>query len=173
VGVFAASIAALALAKANGVPIEYAVLLSVMSAGWSIDHIYDSNYWYNRNLIIIANIERVFLTFQDLRIIHPYFAAHRPTGSFLTHLSIQRNYTIIMTIGVVLYYFFVVVYPIKLSGAELSFFNAIPFISLFLLFIRIIEREQFYNKKYQDFLRNAPGIDLEAKIDYGSSHGGA
>jgi hypothetical protein len=45
--------------------------------------------WYNRNLVIIANIERQFLTESDLHNIHYYFGKHRNKSSMLTHLRIQ------------------------------------------------------------------------------------
>ena len=51
----------------------------------------DSSYWYNRNLVIIANIERQFLELKDLKEIHYYFGAHRPKNKMITHLKVQME----------------------------------------------------------------------------------
>jgi hypothetical protein len=87
-GALRASIAALVIAQKQELPSAYAFLLMVFVSAWVIEHLYDSNYWYNRNLVMITNIERVFLTDDDLEFIHPYFAEHRGTNSFLAHLKI-------------------------------------------------------------------------------------
>jgi hypothetical protein len=47
------------------------------------------SYWYNRNLVIIANIERQFLGPDDLKEIHYYFGKHRKKSAMITHLKIQ------------------------------------------------------------------------------------
>jgi hypothetical protein len=44
------------------------------------------SYWYNRNLVIIANIERQFLGRKE---IHYYFGKHRKKSAMITHLKIQ------------------------------------------------------------------------------------
>jgi hypothetical protein len=53
--------------------------------------VYDASYWYDRNLGIIANIERQFLTKNNLNDIQYYFAEHRPTSKMLTHLRIPSG----------------------------------------------------------------------------------
>jgi hypothetical protein len=75
------------------------------SAAWLIAHLYDASNWYNRNLAIIANIERQFLKASDLRDIQYYFGKHREKSTTLTHLMIQ--YALALGIaGLSLFYHF-------------------------------------------------------------------
>ena len=69
--------------------IDLATALIIILVGWLIANLYDSAYWYNRNLVIIANIERQFLTKNDLKHIHYYFGEHRSKQSIITHIRIQ------------------------------------------------------------------------------------
>jgi|ERR1051325_5592577 hypothetical protein len=62
--------------------------LIVMIAGWSVLHAFDANGWYNRNLAIIANIEREFLALGDDKRIHYFFRRHR-SHKLLEHLKIH------------------------------------------------------------------------------------
>jgi hypothetical protein len=89
VGVVVGAFAVFALVEKNIIPIDYACSLMVMLSAWLIAHLYDASYWYNRNLVIIANIERQFLTASDLKDIHYYFGKHRAKSAMLTHLKIQ------------------------------------------------------------------------------------
>ena len=87
VGVLVGAFAIFALTEKQVVTVDVAASLIVLIAGWSLAHLYDAAYWYNRNLVIIANIERQFLRQSDLRDIHYYFGAHRPTNLMITHLT--------------------------------------------------------------------------------------
>ncbi len=52
--------AAWALVEKQVISLDFAVTLIVVLAIWVIAHVYDAAYWYNRNLVMIANIERQF-----------------------------------------------------------------------------------------------------------------
>jgi hypothetical protein len=56
---------------------------------WLFANLYDASYWYNRNLVIIANIERQFPGHDNLKEIHYYFGKHRKKSAMITHLKIQ------------------------------------------------------------------------------------
>ena len=58
VGVVVGAFAVFALAEKNIIPIDYACSLMIILCAWLLANLYDSSYWYNRNLVIIANIER-------------------------------------------------------------------------------------------------------------------
>src|SRR5579859_5541016 len=73
VGVLIGSFAVFALSEKGIIPIDLAISLVIILASWLMAHLYDASYWYNRNLVIIANIERQFLQKDDLRQIHYYF----------------------------------------------------------------------------------------------------
>jgi hypothetical protein len=55
---------------------------------WLFGHLFDSNLWYNRNLAIVANIERQFLRPEDAKLIHPYFVQYRSSDSLLGHFLV-------------------------------------------------------------------------------------
>ncbi|SHJ87207.1 hypothetical protein SAMN04487911_1484 [Arenibacter nanhaiticus] len=89
IGVLVGSFAFIALAEKGFIPIDIAVAVIVLLALWVIAHVYDSNYWYNRNLVIISNIERQFLQSSDLKDIQYYFGEHRDKNAVQTSLKIQ------------------------------------------------------------------------------------
>lgn len=171
-GVLAASVAALVFANKEGIPTAYAVLLTIFVSAWVIDHLYDSNYWYNRNLVMITNIERVFLTEDDLDRIHPYFAEHRSSNSFLAHLKIQRNYTIALVVGVLAYFTVTDIVPTLSKSASVKWLNVLPYAAGLWFFWKIGSVADTYAGKYLDYLQISPGITMDRRIDFGATHGG-
>jgi hypothetical protein len=89
VTVLVSAFAVWSLVEKNIISLDIAATLIIGIAIWVVAHVYDASYWYNRNLVIIANIERHFLKKDDLRDIHYYFGAHRNKQSMLTHLKLQ------------------------------------------------------------------------------------
>src|SRR5262245_16570834 len=76
VGVLFGAFAVFALVEKQVISLDIAASLIIFLCAWVIAHVYDAGYWYNRNLVIIANIERQFLRRSDLRDIHYYFGKH-------------------------------------------------------------------------------------------------
>jgi hypothetical protein len=80
--------AALALVEKQVLQMDVAVSLITIVCGWAISHFFDAAEWFNRNVLIVANIERQFLSDGDTAAIHYYFARHR--GSRMVgHFRIQ------------------------------------------------------------------------------------
>src|SRR5688572_13039755 len=73
VAVLAGATAVFALSENQIISIDVAGALLVLVSGWTVLHAYDANSWYNRNLAIIANIERLFLEAEDAKRIHYFF----------------------------------------------------------------------------------------------------
>jgi hypothetical protein len=90
VGVLLGAFAVFALVEKGILSFDLAAALVVLLSLWLVAHVHDASAWYNRNLVIIANIEREFLRSADLKAIHYYFASHRKPGSMISHLKIQR-----------------------------------------------------------------------------------
>src|SRR5229473_588490 len=67
VGVLVGAFAIFALAEKQVISFDMATAMVVLLASWLLAHLQDASYWYNRNLVIIANIERQFLVESDLR----------------------------------------------------------------------------------------------------------
>ena len=89
ISVLVGAFAIFALAEKQVISVDVASALLILIAGWSLAHHLDASYWYNRNLAIIANIEKQFLSSGDLSEIHYYFGSHRPNNKMITHLRIQ------------------------------------------------------------------------------------
>jgi hypothetical protein len=70
-------IRSLVACRKNVISLDVAATLIIIIAIWVVAHVYDAAYWYNRNLCIVANIERQFLTKKD----------HYCSCSFITNWS--------------------------------------------------------------------------------------
>jgi hypothetical protein len=173
ISVLVGAFAIFALVEKNIISIDLASAIIVLLSAWLLSHLYDSAYWYNRNLTMIANIERLFLEKEDLKHVHYYFGKHRPVNSMLTHLKIQFALGLGMCSIVLLYHFTTRIVP----GFGASFHNIDPVRSLpyivvlasffFLKWIRKNRRES-----YKEFLKNSPGIEIDTNgLDYGVGHG--
>lgn len=171
VGVLGAAIAGLVIAEKQGVPTAYAVILALVVIAWVVEHLHDSNFWYNRNLVMITNIERVFLTPSDVDFIHPYFAAHRKKGSFLTHLQVQRHYALAIAVLVLVYFSVTSVWPSLRPGAPVDFGKLLALAVFAFVFVKDRILIQRYDKKYNDYLKISPGIEVPKSVDYGTTHG--
>jgi hypothetical protein len=172
VGVVVGAFAVFALVEKNIIPMDYACTLMVTLCAWLFANLYDASYWYNRNLVIIANIERQFLSSDDLKEIHYYFGKHREKSAMLTHLRIQYALGLGIASLFILYHFIGRVLPgvhSPIGGFELS--RSLPYIAaaawaIFLWFLRKNRIES-----YQEFLENSPGIEVKtAGIKYGIGH---
>ncbi|HEV8414941.1 MAG TPA: hypothetical protein VGQ49_15210 [Bryobacteraceae bacterium] len=172
VSVLVGAFAILALTEKQVITLDVATALIILIAAWLIGHLYDASYWYNRNLVIIANIERQFLETSDLVQIHYYFGKHRKKGTMITHLRIQ--YCLSLGIGLVVlsFHFFTRVLPgfsLPISGFEPV--RTLPYLILIpaLWALRSLKRQR--DQAYAEFVGNSPGkvIDTEG-ITFGVGH---
>jgi hypothetical protein len=172
IGTLAGAVALLGLVEKRVVSIDMAVALLVVVSGWSISHAYDSAYWYNRNLIIIANIERQFLKSSDLRDIHYYFGAHRETNKMLTHLRIQYVFAVAVAGIGVLYHFLTQVVPgFDLPFSQLQPERALPYVAATAAVVCLRWLREKRTNSYNEMLENSPGIRIEnSGITYGTGH---
>src|SRR5713101_7865969 len=94
VGVLAGGFAVFfGLAERQAISIDIAAALMLLVAAWQLSHVYDANTWFNRNLGIVSNIERQFLTRRDEKEIEFYFTElHRTPGDLVGHLNVQRDF---------------------------------------------------------------------------------
>lgn len=172
IGTLAGAVALLGLVEKRVVSMDMAVALIVVVSAWSISHAYDSAYWYNRNLIIIANIERQFLKSSDLRDIHYYFGAHRDTNKMLTHLRIQYVFAAAVAGIGVLYHFLVQVMPG--FGSPLTEFEperTLPYIAAAAAIVWLRWLRGRRTKAYTEMLTNSPGIEIDnSSIKFGDGH---
>jgi hypothetical protein len=106
-----ASVAVLGLVEKNIVPIDIAVGAIVLVSIWLIANLYDANTWYNRNLLIISNIEKQFLDPDDAREIHYFFKEQPRNYSLVDHLRIQSHFGVAIALVALISHFATRVYP--------------------------------------------------------------
>lgn len=157
------------------ISIDIAEALIILLVGWMIATLYDSSYWYNRNLVIIANIERQFLRQSDLRHIHYYFGEHRAKQSMLTHIRIQWYLGLGVGALVVLHHFLSEVLKmcpyISSPATPFRWEVILPYVTAVGAFIWAWKVRKYRIASYEKFLKNSPGIEIDtAGIDYGVGH---
>lgn len=173
IGVLIGAFAIFALVEKKVVSLDIASAIVLLLCSWLIAHLYDASYWYNRNLVIIANIERQFLVKKDLKEIHYYFGEHRPDNNMIEHLSIQLFLAFGLAGIVFLYHFSERIYP-GLSSTWNLFepIRAIPYVLLIASSIYLFKLKLKCKVKYNEFIDNSPGIEVDTdNVTYGVGHG--
>ncbi|MFQ5817445.1 MAG: hypothetical protein ACE5H2_05755 [Terriglobia bacterium] len=168
IGVIGGAIALLALAEKKLLPVDYAVAFIVAVCFWSINTIIDSAYWYNRNLVIIANIERQFLGTDDIKEIQFYFAKHR-APRMIKHLFIQFVLVLSILSIFFVYHLFSSVAP-GIAQNALSMEAFLPWLVAVLLAAYSVHLWRDRKEPYKNFLRYSPGKDVKSDISSVPGH---
>jgi len=163
VGALLGAFAVLALIEKHVLPIDLACSLIVVICAWVAAHVIDANYWFARNLLIIANIERQFLTVEDLQNIHPYFRAHRKT-SLLDHLLVQGCLAGSVFLLITIWHFFTrIAMGFGLSWRNLEPVRALPYVVTCVAAIWLLRFKKKQKNSYDELRRNSPGISMASK----------
>jgi hypothetical protein len=172
VGVVVGAFAIFSLVEKNIIPVDFACSLMILLSAWLIAHLYDASNWYNRNLAIIANIERQFLKTSDLKDIHYYFGKHRKKSTMLTHLKIQYALAVGIAGLFVTYHFVLRVLPgVHQPLTNFEFTRSLPYLIAILAVFFLARLRRNRISSYQEFLKNSPGIDVSTTgIEYGVGH---
>jgi hypothetical protein len=172
IAVVVGALAVFGLAEKNIITIDLATAIVVLLCAWLMAHLYDASYWYNRNLVIIANIERQFLVESDLRDVHYYFGKHRKKSSMLTHLRIQWHLAVWLAILLVCFHFATRVLPgIGAPWRNFDPERVIPYGTILLSAYLLGKLRTNRRNAYAEFLENSPGRQLNvAGIRYGIGH---
>ena len=175
VGVVVGAFAVLALVEKQVITLDVAAALIVLICGWLFAHLSDASYWYNRNLAIIANIERQFLVADDLKDIHYYFGAHRPKNRMIMHLQIQYLLGMGIAMIVLLFHAWTRVVPgfqLPLAWSNFDLMRCLPYLLVVACAIVVTLVHKNRRKSYEEFLTNSPGIKVNiAGVKYGVGHG--
>lgn len=155
------------LSKDGTIDFNLSVSLIIIFVGWFIAHVYDSSHWYNRNLIIISNIEKQFLRKSDVEYIHPYFIDDSDKKSdfdekrMITHFKLQLYLGIIMLIIIILFY---IINTIEQLNSELKFILnlevCLPIVLLILVTIWLQNFKKKIFKKYKFLKEKSPGKEI-------------
>lgn len=173
VSVLVGAFALLALVEKNIVPLDVAISLIVILAAWMYAHMLDGGYWYNRNLVIIANIERQFLLKSDLHDIQFYFGKHRTDkNKMISYFKIQAGLAIAIALLVLLFHFVKRVLPgLRLPMSDFDPSRALPYLAGLgsVVICHLLAEDR--RKSYENFRQNSPGIDIDtASVVFGRGH---
>jgi hypothetical protein len=161
VGVVGAGFAVFSLGK-DSVLNDFATALVILLNGWLAATTLDASNWFNRNLVIIANVERLFLSAQDLSSVHPFFASHRKPGRLADHFRIQLALSIGVSMLVLAYHFHGRVVPgfaLPLSAFEVQ--RSLPYLVAILCGYLCWRLKAIFTGKDSQLQRKAPGITVE------------
>jgi hypothetical protein len=172
VGVVVASFAVMGLVEKRVVTPSIAACFVIAVCAWSLALLIDASYWYNRNLCIIANIEKLFLLRSDLKDVHYYFGAHRK-NTMITTLQIQAVFSGAVAILVLLFHFTGVAYPTiqrPLPPPRYELWSPYVVALLCLAYLHFLKEAR--NAAYTEFLKNSPGASVDTTgVEYGPGHG--
>jgi hypothetical protein len=140
---------------------DYACALVVLLCGWLAATTLDASNWFNRNLAIITNIERLFLSSADLRLVHYFFAKHRPAGQHAQHFSIQLSLSAAVWALVLCYHFAERVVPgLSLPWSHFELSRAMPYLITPVVLGALVWLGRHYKQKDERFHTQSPGISL-------------
>jgi len=173
VSVVVGAFALLALSEKEIVPADVAISLIVLLSGWLYAHMIDAGYWYNRNLVIIANIERQFLEVDDLRHVHFYWGSHRSVENrMITHIKIQAILGVALGSLAILFHFASRVWDgLFLCTAAFDPVRTLPYLSALAVIGFCIYLAKDRDEAYTNFRANSPGIEVDAtSVNFGPGH---
>lgn len=173
VSVVVGAFALLALSEKGVVPSDVAIGLIVILCGWLYAHMLDAGYWYNRNLVIIANIERQFLLTSDLKDIHFYWGEHRSSkNKMITHIRIQSVLGIALAGLVLLFHFATRVVPgFDQPWSSIQLVRCLPYVCAVFAFGWCANLSKDRDKAYVSFRTNSPGKSVDTTgIEFGTGH---
>jgi hypothetical protein len=112
------------------ISIHVASSIALLLCGWFCANVYDAYGWFDRNLVIITNLERLFMAAEDEKLVHPFFLKHRPEKDLVQHFKIQ----LFLGIGVALIVLAVhawnhVLPNLKNENVGCSFEMALPYVT--------------------------------------------
>lgn len=140
---------------------DYSCALVVLLCGWLAATTLDASNWFNRNLAIISNVERLFLRPDDLKNVHYFFAKHRPPGQLAQHFSIQLFLSAAVYVLVLCYHFSERVLPgLSLPWSNFQPSRALPYVVAGTVLAALVWLARHYKRKDAKFHAESPGISL-------------
>lgn len=173
VGLFTGAFAVLALTGNDIISLDIASSLIIMICGWYLANIIDASFWYNRNLVIIANIEKEFFQKDDLKKIHPYFGSHRPKNRMIYHFKVQFSLGVgIALIFLILHLVKEVIPNINFNVYKVRLLGYLPYLIAVCVSLYLIRFKKRTDKNFEKFKKDSPGINIDSSsIEYDEQHG--
>ena len=163
VGVLAGAFAVFfGLAERQAIPIDIAAAVLVLIAAWQLCHVYDANTWFNRNLGIISNIERQFLTKRDETEIEFYFTeGPRKPSKLVGHLGVQFWFgcgTIALVMGI---HFVTRVLPgFHSPWSNFEPLRATPYVAAAICVWWVARERKKQIDRQREFAKRSPGAEV-------------
>lgn len=152
-----AAITAFALIKDNLFSLDMAASVALIACIWLLVHVYDSSFWYNRNIAIIDNIEKQFLRQDESGVMKSFFSESHPKGVYLSH-CVQRALGISVAVLVLGFQFYETILPILLGRTDFEVLNSAPWV-IAACGILIWAIKSYSNiKKYDEFIKNSSNL---------------
>jgi hypothetical protein len=146
-----------ALAGRGVLSIDLAATLFLVVVSWSLGHLMDASAWFNRNLHIASNIERIFLTRDDLERVHFYFAQPR-RGSMIEHFRLQRALGVTLMAIILVTHFFARVWPnVFRPGYRSEPLIGMPYVVAGGAIIALAFFGRRLRQRYAQLLKESPG----------------
>ena len=161
IGIIVGAFAVYALTEKNIIGLDYATTLIVLLAFWFLLHIVDMTFWYNRNLVMIANIEKQFLNVEDAKLLYPYFLFHRKGNPPVSYLAIQAVLGLGIAAIVLVLHFLQVILPRLCSRPiTLTLSATLPYAMLVVAIVVLAFWKQKRDSDYANLVHRSPGKDL-------------
>lgn len=165
-GVFLSTFLVYTFVDTKVLTLDIATSILILVSGLSIAIIIESNYWCNRNLVIIANIERQFLHESDLKDIHHYFGKHRENNAYHAMMTIQIYFNSLLLMIITVYHFFIQVWPNReLSINHFDPLRCVPYLTLLISFYLLFRFNKKRIKNYNEFKTTSPGIEIDSLVN--------
>jgi hypothetical protein len=140
---------------------DYACTLVVLLCGWLAATTLDASNWFNRNLAIITNLERLFLSPRDLTLVHHFFGKHRKAGSHAQHFGIQLFLSAAVGLLVLAYHFAERVQPSSaLPVPQFDWPRPLPYLTAAIVMLALFWLASHFRAKDAEFRARSPGIAL-------------
>jgi len=164
IGVLVSAFAIFALIQNNVISLDIATALIILISAWFLAHTIDMSYWFNRNLAMIINIEKLFLSVKDVKLLYPYFISPRP-NKMVTYLKIQTSLGIGIAVIVILLHCIQRIIPVINGINNFEVEIIIPYVVLLGCIIPLWLLKRKRDEDYDYFLKKSPGKDItkEAK----------
>jgi hypothetical protein len=173
IAVLAGAVALFALVERDILTFDLACSLFVLLIGWFVAHVLDASAWFNRNLAIMANVERIFLCDEDLHAVHYYFGKHRPNNRMISHFGIQVAFAIALAILVLgTHLVNRVLAGFSLPITYFDWKRALPYAVLLATLVYLLMFWRKTKRDYLELLQNSPGRAVDTStVTYASGHG--
>jgi len=157
-GTLTGAIIILVSVKKEYIPIDYSVTIIICISTFAIVHVYDASVWYFRNLVIITNIERIFLGKEDLCGVCFLFGERRDPSKMLHYLKLQIRFCYLIAFVSVCWHFYVRIYSIILNNAVYPCSSLLPYICILASLIMCYRSKERMLRKNKKIDEKSPGV---------------